>query len=63
MENQQANSRTLSGPRDKSIEAYKVWIREIAQRLTVGADPVRFTEIEWQLHWREYWKENLVRES
>ena len=57
METQLNNKVTFSRPKDKSVEAYKAWIMEIAERLTTEKNKIQLTEAEWLLHWREYWKE------
>jgi len=59
METQLNNNLTVSRPRDKSIRAYKDWIMEIAARLITEKNTIRFTEAEWLLNWREYWKEKM----
>jgi len=57
--NIQTNDRlTHSYPKDKSVEAYKVWIMEIAQRLTTEKNKFQLTEAEWMASWKEYWKEH-----
>lgn len=61
MNTQLQNRTTISRPRDKSVEAYKVWIMEIAQRLTTAKELIQFTENEWLTSWKEYWQENQVR--
>jgi hypothetical protein len=54
----QVNDRaTHSRPTNRSIEAYKAWITEIAHRLTTEQTAIQFTEAEWIVHWKEYWKE------
>lgn len=45
------------GPKDKSLEAYKIWVTEIAERLTTKKDTIELTEAEWMASWKEYWKE------
>ena len=59
MEDQLINNATISRPQDKSVEAYKTWIMEIAQRLTTGEFTVELTEIEWKQNWRDYWDKSL----
>jgi hypothetical protein len=61
MNTQLQNRTTFSRPRDKSVEAYKAWIMEIAQRLTTAKELIQFTEKEWLTSWKEYWQENPVR--
>jgi len=63
MNTQLQNRTTFSRPRDTSVEAYKAWIMEIAQRLTTAKEVIQFTENEWLTNWKEYWQENPVRGS
>lgn len=63
MNTQLQNRTTFSRPRDRSVEAYKAWIMEIAQRLTTAKEMIQFTENEWLTNWKEYWQENPVRGS
>ena len=58
MKSQRNEMETVSRPRDKSIEAYKVWTMEIAQRLVTEPTAIQLTEAEWITSWKEYWKEN-----
>ena len=46
-----------SRPKDKSLEAYKAWVNEIASRLITNARGIKLTEEDWILSWKEYWKE------
>jgi len=48
---------TMSGPKDRSLDAYKDWITEIARRLTTTKEHIKFTEAEWTVHWKEFWKD------
>jgi hypothetical protein len=61
METQLNNKVTFSRPKDKSVEAYKAWIMEIAERLTTEKNKIQLTEAEWRLHWKEYWTEKSHR--
>ena len=47
---------SVSRPTDKSLEAYKVWIRELAQKLEKNGE-VKWTEEEWLANWKKFWKE------
>jgi hypothetical protein len=50
----------LSRPKDKSLEAYKQWIKEITFHLT-GKNDDSMTEEKWIESWKEFWsklKEN-----
>ena len=61
METQPNNKVSFSQPVDKSVEAYKVWMMEIAERLTTGKNKIELTEAEWRLHWKDYWNEKSRR--
>jgi len=47
MENSIYQKTTASRTPEKSLEAYKVWIREIARRLTTQETEIKLTEEEW----------------
>lgn len=52
-----SNSReTFSRPKDRSLEAYKVWISEIAGRLTTQKTMFKLTEEEWRKSWQDFWQ-------
>ena len=57
METQLHNNAAVSRPRDQSVEAYKAWMMEIAERLTTEKNKIDLTEAEWLLYCRTYWKE------
>jgi len=61
METQLSNKATFSQPRDKSVESYKAWIMEIAERLTTEKNKFDLTDAEWRLHWKDYWNEKSHR--
>ena len=46
METQLTNKVTFSRPKDKSVEANKAWIMEIAERLTTAKNKIELTEAE-----------------
>jgi len=48
---------TFSRPKDKSVEAYKAWMMEIARRLTTGHTAIKLTESEWVANCKEFWTE------
>jgi hypothetical protein len=52
----------VARPTDRSLEAYKVWIRELAQKLQSNGE-VKWAEDEWIANWKKFWKENLASES
>ena len=47
----------FSRPKDKSVEAYKAWILEIARRLTTEPNAIKLTQAEWVASWKEFWTE------
>jgi hypothetical protein len=48
---------TFSRPKDKSVEAYKAWVTEIAKRLTTQHTIIKLTEAEWVANCEEFWRE------
>jgi hypothetical protein len=50
-----------SGPKDRSLEAYKDWFKGIIKRLTKEGTEIKLTEEEWIESWKEYWKEKSNR--
>lgn len=46
-----------SRPKDQSLEAYKAWITEIANRLTTQKTAINLTEEEWIENWEEFWEQ------
>lgn len=48
---------TFSRPKDKSVEAYKAWIMEIARRLTTEPTAIKLTQAEWLANCKEFWTE------
>jgi len=59
MENTLNQKITFSRPKDKSVEAYKAWIMEIARRLTTEHSAIKLTEAEWVANCKEFWTEKL----
>ena len=56
MDDKPYKSISVSHPTDKSLEAYKVWIRELAHKLEPG-NQVKWTEEEWIANWMKFWKD------
>ncbi len=46
-------SRHYSRPIDRSLEAYKAWIRSMVTAL--GGQDDDMTDAEWEAAWREFW--------
>ncbi len=55
MENKQYKSITVTGPKDRSLEAYKAWMMDMANMLTTQPTEIRWTEEEWITNWKKYW--------
>jgi len=55
MEEKSNEQPTISRPKDKSLEAYKAWVKELAGRFTTHKYKVNLTEKEWIESWKEYW--------
>lgn len=47
----------VSRPTDKSLEAYKEWIKELARQVQAGAVEVKWSDEEWIANWKKFWKE------
>ena len=60
METTLNKSLTLSRPKDRSVEAYKAWMMEIASRLTTEPKAIKLTQAEWVASWKEFWTEKSV---
>ena len=48
----------VSRPKDRSLEAYKVWMLDIYKKLTTQQGKIKLTEEDWIANWTEYWKEH-----
>ena len=46
----------VTRPTDRSLEAYKAWMRELAQKLEKNGE-VKWTEEEWIANWKKFWKD------
>jgi hypothetical protein len=60
MENKPYKSIDITGPKDRSLEAYKTWMMEMAKKLTTQPTEVRWTEEEWITNWKKYWKKKPI---
>jgi len=54
MEKNPGKNVDLSLPKNKSLEAYKDWVKDIAKRLT--KTEFLLSEQEWTESWKEFWK-------
>ena len=61
MQTKENNRGKPSGPKDRSLEAYKTWMIEIARRLTTQKTMIQLTEGDWRKSWRKYWQQNSRR--
>lgn len=59
MNSQSTDQGTSSGPKDRSLNAFKAWILEIAKRLTTEQSGIKLTEAEWTKYWKEFWSGKL----
>ena len=57
MENKSDERPTVPGPKDRSLEAFKAWIKELIDRFTSQKNEIILTEEEWVRYWKEYWRE------
>ena len=57
MNSQSNKTGNQSGPKDRSLEAYKVWFMAITKRLTKVGTEIKLTDEEWIASWKDYWKE------
>lgn len=53
----------VTQPKDRSLEAYKVWVIEIAERLTKEDIDLQLTPQDWTINWQEYWQEQFNQYS
>jgi len=49
----------VTQPKDRSLEAYKVWVIETAERLTKAEIGLQLTSQDWTINWQEYWQEQF----
>lgn len=49
--------RRYSRPLDRSLDAYKAWIRRMVAALG-GSGEDTMTEAEWEEAWREFWADD-----
>jgi hypothetical protein len=57
MKSQTKDRVTSSGPKNRTLTAYKAWIRDAASRLTTEKSTIKLTEAEWAAYWKDFWKE------
>jgi hypothetical protein len=57
MKSESVERASPSRPKDQSLEAYKAWITEIADRLTTPKTAIKLTEAEWIENWEEFWEQ------
>jgi hypothetical protein len=58
MENKPEKKVVASQPKDRSFEAYKVWMVDIYKQFTTNQGKIKLTEEDWIANWKEYWEEN-----
>lgn len=59
MNSQPFEKASRRGPKDRSLDAYKTWILDIARRLTTEHSTFRLSEEEWVTFWKEFWREKF----
>jgi hypothetical protein len=57
MENKSNGKPTSTRPKDRSLEAYKAWVKDLVKRFTTQKDELNLSEKEWIESWKEYWEE------
>jgi hypothetical protein len=56
-ENDMADKPLLSRPKDKTLQAFKEWMKEIGDKLLPKDAPRVMTEKDWERLWKEFWSE------
>ena len=56
MENNPYKSISVLRPTDRTLEAYKAWIKKLARQIDPNSE-VKWTEEEWITNWKKFWKE------
>jgi hypothetical protein len=62
MQNTLHQTIAVSHTKDRSLEAYKAWIMEIARRLTTKETRIELTEEEWIENWKAFLKESSTHQ-
>ncbi len=44
-----------SHPADRSLAAFKAWIKELSMRFTTTREAIQLSEQEWMEAWADYW--------
>jgi hypothetical protein len=57
MKNKLFKTISIARPKDKSLEAYKTWMLEIASQLSTERTEIQWTEEQWTEKWKKYWEE------
>jgi hypothetical protein len=57
MDNKSYKRIIISRPKDRSIEAYKAWMMELAKQLSSEENEIKWTEEEWIANWEKFWRE------
>jgi hypothetical protein len=63
MKNKSLKIISVSHPKDKSLEAYKTWIMEMAGQLTTERTEIQWTEEQWTENWKKYWESGKSPET
>ena len=62
MKNRRPKVISVLRPRDKSLEAYKTWLKGIASQLAPEAK-VEWTEEQWIEKWNNHWQKKEKRSN
>jgi hypothetical protein len=57
MKNKLFKTISIARPKDKSLEAYKTWMLEIASQLSTERTEIQWPEEQWTEKWKKYWEE------
>jgi hypothetical protein len=50
------NKPFLSRPKDRTLEAYKAWMKEIIDRMLPADAPRVMTDKDWEEGWKKFWQ-------
>jgi hypothetical protein len=62
MKNKPPRTINVLRPKDKSLEAYRAWMKGIASQLAPEAE-IEWTEEQWKEKWTNYWQKQEKRSN